>query len=573
MKQNKGESKMTFLRKLGLAAVLSVLATTAACTKKQANTDFEIGISQEFESLNPMVTTTVASFYTYGFVGRGLVSIDAQGQWYPQMAKAIPSLENGGAKIATVDGQKTIQATWEINEKAQWNDGTPITCADFQFTRNVADNDNVSVGSKEYFTVVKTVEWDPATPQKCLFTYDKLRWDFYQLGHFFPLPKHLEEPIFEKHKNEKQGYEKNSNYVTNPTLPGLYNGPYQVAEVKLGSHVVFVPNSKYYGAAPKISKILLKLIPNTGTLEANLLSGSIDKVASLGFTFDQALAFEKKVKEKNLPYQVLYKPSLVYEHIDLLLENPMLKDVRVRRALIHSINRDELVQALFEGRQPVADHFLASMDPWYSNDPAVVQKYAFDRGLAGKLLDEAGWKMGKDGIRAKDGEKLSLKFMTTAGNKTRETVQTFLQNQWKSVGVDVYMKNEPARVFFGETQKKRQYGGMAMYAWVSTPESSPRQTFHSSNIATEKNAWSGSNVPAWNNKKVDQVIDSLETEFDPKKRKTLAHELLKLYTEDAPVIPLYFRSDVAVIPKNLKNFELTGHEFSESNFVENWKLE
>jgi peptide/nickel transport system substrate-binding protein len=112
-----------------------------------------------------------------------------------------------------------------------------------------------------------------------------------------------------------------------------------------------------------------------------------------------------------------------------------------------------------------------------------------------------------------------------------------------------------------------------MYAWVSTPESSPRQTFHSSNIATEKNSWSGSNVPAWNSKKVDQVIENLEVEFDAKKRVSLAHELIKLYNEDVPVIPLYFRSDIAVVPKNLKNFELSGHEYSETNQSENWKLE
>ncbi len=562
---------MDFLRTWTKVSIIGLMML--GCTKRQGNSDFEIGISQEFESLNSMVTTTVASFYTFGFVGRGLVSLDPKGNWYPQLAKSIPSLENGAAKIVTVGGKKTIQATWEIKENALWNDGTPVTCADFLFTRNVADSDNVSVGSKEYYTMVSKIEWEPAKPQTCLFTYDKLRWDFFQVGKFFPLPKHLEEPIFEKYKNEKEGYEKNSNYVKNPTMAGLYNGPFQVAEMKLGSHITFVANPKFYGDAPKIQKIVLKLIPNTGTLEANLLSGTIDTVASLGFTFDQALAFEKKVKEKNLPFEVVYKPSLTYEHIDLLLENPILKDVRVRRALLHAINRPELVEALFESKQPVADHFLAGIDPWYSDDPSVVTKYEYNREKAAQLLDEAGWKIGADGIRTKNGEKLSLKFMTTAGNKIRETVQTFLQNQWKAVGVDVFMKNEPARVFFGETQKKRQYGAMAMYAWVSTPESSPRQTFHSSNIATEKNSWSGSNVPAWNSKKVDQVIENLEVEFDAKKRVSLAHELIKLYNEDVPVIPLYFRSDIAVVPKNLKNFELSGHEYSETNQSENWKLE
>ena len=151
-------------------------------------------------------------------------------------------------------------------------------------------------------------------------------------------------------------------------------------------------------------------------------------------------------------------------------------------------------------------------------------------------------------------------------------VQTFLQNQWKDVGIEITIKNEPARVFFGETTKKRKFGGLALYAWVSSPESTPRSTLHSSMIPTEKNGWSGQNQPGWSNKKVDDLIEKLDGEFDNKKRIELAHEILKLYTAEAPVIPLYYRSDVAVRPLELENFRLAGHQFSETNEIENWNV-
>jgi len=554
-----------------LSASLSYAPTASAAPLN--NKEFKVGISQEFENMNPLIMTMVASVYMYALVGRALVALDPDGKWVPQLAKTIPTLENGGAKIATVKGKKTVQATWEILDNASWGDGKPVVCADFKFSRDVASSPNVSVGAKEDFTQVETVEWDAKTPKKCLFTYDKARWNFNQIGRFLPLPQHLEASIFEKWGAKKEGYETNSNYSKNPTNPGLFNGPYIIQELKLGSHVTFVPNPHFYGAKPTIQKIIVKLIPNTATMEANLRSGTIDAISSLGFTFDQALAFEKKVKSESLPYSVEFKPSLTYEHIDLDLENPILKDVRVRKALVLSINREDLVKALFDGKQTAAEHNLAKIDPWYTSDPKKVVLYPYSKRDAAKLLDEAGWKVGADGYRFKDGKKLTLPFMTTAGNKIRETVQTYLQGQWKAVGIDVVIKNEPARVFFGETMRKRKFGAMGMYAWVSAPESDLKSSFHSTQIPTLANGWSGQNQMGWKNPKADEIMEKMETEFDLKKRIALAHEFLKYYTDEVPVIPLYYRADIAVSPLTLKNFRLTGHQYSETNDAEKWTVQ
>jgi peptide/nickel transport system substrate-binding protein len=557
-----------------LAVFMSVTLTQAPANAALSNDEFKVGMTQEFENLNPLIMTMVASVYMYGLVGRALTTINTSGKWYPQLAKSIPTMENGGAKIVTVNGKKTVQAVWEIVPEAKWSDGKPVTCEDFQFSRDVAESPNVLIGLKETYTMVSKVEWDAKTPQKCTFTYDKARWDFNQMAQFFPLPKHLEKAVYDKWSSKKEGYETNSNYSKNPTMPGLYNGPYMIQEVKLGSHVTFVPNPHFYGDAPKIKKIVVKLIPNTATLEANLRSGTIDAVSSLGFTFDQALAFAKKVKTESLPYMVDFKPSLTYEHIDLNLENPFLKDVKVRKALVYAINREELVQALFEGKQTMALHNMAPIDPWFTADAKKIVLYPYSKKSANSLLDQAGWKMNeKDGYRYKDNKKLSLQFSTTAGNKVRETVQTFLQAQWKAVGVEVIIKNEPARVFFGETTKKRKYGAMAMYAWVSSPESQLKPNFHSSQIATAKNGWSGQNYTAWNNKKVDELTEKLESEFDFNKRVAIAHEFLKIYTDEVPVIPLYYRADVAVTPTALKGFHLPGHQFAETNEVETWNIQ
>lgn len=546
-------------------AVLASLASAAP-----SNSELKIGISQEFENMNPLIKTMSATSYMFSMVGRTLVSMDPDGKFYPQLAKFIPSIENGTAKLVDVGGKKKIIAQWEIIDNAKWGDGKPVICDDFALALKIAAAPTVSVGEKETFTQVEKIDVDPKNPKKCTFTYEKAKWDFYQLAQFYPLPKHIEASVFEKYGKQKEGYEKNSNYVKNPTMKGLYNGPYVITNVKLGDHVAFAPNPEFYGPAPKIQKIIVKLIPNTGTMEANLRSGTIDMISTLGLSFDEAVAFEKKAKAEKLPYLVTFTPSVTYEHIDLNLKQPILKDVKVRKALLLGLNRADLTKALFDGKQEPAVHNISPKDPWFTKDPNKITIYPYSKREAGKLLDEAGWKMGPDNYRHKDGKKMSLVFMTTAGNKVRELVQVYLQNQYKQLGIELVIKNQPARVFFGDTTRKMNYGEMALFAWVSSPENSPRSVLHSSQIPSDKNGWSGQNFMSWANKDADALMDQLDLEFNAAKRTELVHKILKLYTEEVPVLPLYYRSDVSVVPANLKNYRVSGHQFSETNAVENW---
>ncbi|MFV8257799.1 peptide ABC transporter substrate-binding protein [Bdellovibrio bacteriovorus] len=552
--------------------VVAGLGMTVQAVAAPSNTELKIGISQEFETMNPLIMSMSASAYMYRMVGRSLVVLTPEGKWVTQLAKEIPSLDKGTAKIIEEGGKKKIVANWEIIESAKWGDGKPVICQDFITSHTIATSPTVSVGEKEQWTQVEKIDIDPKNPKKCTFKYEKAKWDFFTLAQFFPVPTHLEKPVFDKYSKQKEGYEKNSNYVRNPTNPGLYNGPYVISEVKLGSHVAFAANPNFYGKQPNIKKVIVKLIPNTGTMEANLRSGTIDMISTLGLDLDQALAFEKKNKSENLPYVVHFVPSVTYEHIDLRLDNPILKDVNVRKALLYSINRDDLVKALFENKQQVALHNVSPKDPWFTADPKEITVYRYSKREAGKLLDAAGWTMGKDGYRYKDGKKLSIVFQTTAGNKTRELVQVYLQNQWKQAGIEVLIKNEPARVFFGETMSKRKFEGMALFAWVSSPENSPRSTVYSKAIPNNSNGWSGQNYHGWTNATVDKNLEALDLEFNAKKRADLVHEILKLYTAEVPVLPLYYRSDISVTPKNLKGYKMAGHQFYETNNIEDWNL-
>ena len=530
-----------------------------------------IAIAQEFDSLNPMITQMSAAEYILAMTNRSLNNLSPELNIENHIAVSTPTLENGKAVIYEENGKRMIKCSWEIRPEAKWGDGTDVTGHDIKFTWTVGLNENVTIAERKSYKDIKKIEVDADNPKK--FTvYQIARYDYFKRFGSPILPKHLEEPVFNQYKDEPQGYEKNSNYVTNPDTPGLYCGPYLIKEVKLGSHVILEPNPHFYGKKPSFKRITIKKISETSTLLLNLKNNNIDMIAPVGLNFDDVLVFKRKCEEENLPYTVHIKEGLVYEHIDLNLRNPILQDLRVRKALVYALNREKLSEDFFEGKQAPAIHNIAPSDPAYIDDPEKFVFYYSTR-KAKKLLDEAGWKMQDDGYRYKDGKRLEFVLMTTAGNKIRSQVQVWLQSEWKKVGIHISIKNQNANNFFGKTVKRAEYPHMAMFAWLSLPDSTVRSTLHSNSIPTEKNSFSGSNSGGWKNAKVDSWIDEFELELDLGKRIKIMQKILVEYSNDVPVIPLFYRTNSTVTPAKIKGLRISGHNISEAMHVEDWYIE
>ena len=96
--------------------------------------ELNIGITQEFENFNPLIMSMMATTYMYRMVARTLNVLDENGEWVPQLAEVIPTLENGLARRTTNDGHPMIEALWKIKSNATWGDGTPVTCRDVKFS-------------------------------------------------------------------------------------------------------------------------------------------------------------------------------------------------------------------------------------------------------------------------------------------------------------------------------------------------------------------------------------------------------------------------------------------------------
>ena len=532
-----------------------LLCATAAA---QPHRSLTIGVSAFPSTLQPAIDPDSIKFYILGFADRPVTAYDATSRLQCLLCTELPSLANGGAALEGAGMRVTVH----FRPGLTWADGAPLGAADLAFTARVGRD------PKSGFTNTKT--WQRVTavdvpdPLTAVMHLSEPYYQFDELGEL--LPAHLEESVFDA-AAEPGAYMQRSLYNREPLNPGLYNGPYRITAIETGSQLVLERNEHWLGARPAFDRIVIRAIGNTASLQANLLSGDVDMVPGdgVGLTLDQVLALQAQYPQR---FAYAYKPNLAYSHIDLQLDNPALADVRVRRALLMGIDRQAIVDRLMGGRVPVANSFVNPMEPQYTAD---VPTYPYDPAAARALLAEAGWRPGPDGVcRNADGQRLSLQFSTPTGVRARELQQQVMQSEWRAIGVETVIKNEPARTLFGETLKHRQFTGLVMFGWSSSVESSPRQVLSSGQIPSAANGWGGGDYTGFHDSRMDAAIDALERELDFAKRKPLWAEIQRIYAEQLPVLPLFFGSEAHVWPLWLHGVVPTGHNQPSSLAVEGW---
>ena len=545
--------------------------------------DIIIGTTNEFDSIHPLAYVGGTSSYIIHMTNRALVYTDYKGDLIPGIATEIPSFSNKQVLFDNKTGG--MKVIWKIRPEAKWGDGTLVTCADLDFAREVGSSENVGVVEREPFTSVTKIEYKDSKSQECIFHYSKQIREYSRLNNFFALPAHLEKKKFEENKKTPSQYERISSYTSAFTNPGLYNGPFIVSEIKQGSHVTLMQNPNFFGTKPKLKKVIIKVVPNSATMKAQLITGQIDFISWMGgIGLELAADIEKqnernsdRTNDKNSEKFKLKVISATMNNFDFLcfnLDNPIISDGEVRRALNLAIDRNEINNSFFLGKARPADQVVGPADPWYVESAELKASIIPDKKMARTILDKRGWKLDeKDKYRYKEGKRLSIVITAAAGNKLRETIEVFLQAVWKDIGVELIIKNVPPRVLFGEVLKNRKFEGITYFGTGFGPEESRRQYFHSESIPSEKNSWSGRNYMGWKNAKSDQIWDKMSSTFDFKERQVLAKEFVLEVNKDLPVLPIIYRTEVVATRSDLKGFRINVAGLYDSIEIENWYFE
>ncbi|MCV6606449.1 MAG: peptide ABC transporter substrate-binding protein, partial [Porticoccaceae bacterium] len=484
----------------------------------QAKKHLIVGIGQYPNTLHRSFSSMMASTYAVAPMLRELTIYDDKSELVCRTCVTLPTIENGFAVLETTpEGKPGIAVTFQIHPEFTWGDGTPVIAEDFKLRWEIGRNPDAGSIAPSAFEPI--YQFDVVNEKTFVLHYDEVKYSFNDIWLIPPIPSGLERPIYEQ---DPERYKDRSLYQTDPTNPGLWNGPYRLERVTAGSELTLVRNPHWFGEQPRFDSVTLRAIENTAALEANLLSGSIDMIAgqSNGLQIDQGISFEKR---HGADYRVLYTHKALMELILVQLKtNPILADKRVRQALLYTLDRERINQQLFAGKQPVA-HIG---DRKYDSVPEAVPQYNYDPERAIALLEQAGWDKVKNGVRHNNaGEPLQLEFLSSSGNKSRELIQQAIQAQLKAVGVDARIKVETPRVLFGQSLRKRTFEGLALIGTSPTADRQYRQ-LHS----TSYNG--GRNAMGYNNPEVDRLIEAYEQELDAAKRRQYAEQIMRITREE-----------------------------------------
>ena len=494
-----------------------------------------VGLGQEPTVFNPLMVHIEVDDGVHFSVFDALFRIDPQGVIQPNLAVEVPDQKNGGI---SEDGLK-----WRIRlrDDVRWHDGTPFSAEDVKFTLELITNPNFRSWRTAGHALVRDIT---------VISPTEISWRMEEP--FAPYLSFLTETfIVPKHILEKEANPNNAAFNQAP----VGTGPFKWGQRVPGDHLELVANPNYFGEGPHIERLVFKYIPDLTVLYTQFKSGDVDLVGQPYITPDHY------GEAKTLPNRVVtLVPRTSFESFYLNLERPQFKELAVREALYAAIDKEAIIQGLYYGVPTPTETFMPRQSFFFN---ANLPLHQFDVNRAGKILDQAGWAKGADGIRAKNGVRLSFTNSTTSGDPLREQVQQYLQQTFAQLGVEMKISNLPAAVMWGEFWTQSQFDSVIVgssYLIGADPDVTNR--LHSHSIAVKGGR--GSNNAQYTNPEVDALLDKGARTFDSEARRAIYSRVQELVRRDLPFLPLYQSNAVEGLKKGINGFVPNGNTRTES---------
>jgi peptide/nickel transport system substrate-binding protein len=473
----------------------------------------------------------------------GMAVEDQQGNLQAQLAREVPSLENGLWRVLP-DGR--METTWRLRPSAAWHDGTPVTPSDLIFTVRVGQEREVASFHHRGFEAIESVE--QSAPDSVL-----VRWSqpFFEADYLFtsqanfgmPLPKHILEQAYDTDKGS---------FLDHPywTVDFVGAGPFRVRELALGSYLLLGANDVYPLGRPKIDEVEVRFITDLSALIANLLSGDLDLTIGRAVSVEQAVSLRERWTQGKVVVEPGQSWTALYpQHVN---PNPaVVADARFRRALEHALDRSEMVETLLHGVVLVAHSPIGPHRRDFSAVESSVVRYEYDPRRAAQLIESLGYTRGADGSFRDAAEAvLTVELRSTGGDDFRDREVLSIADSWQRNGVTTDVVFIPR-----QRATDREYRVLKPGFELVSQGAQLRDLYnlHSRVIPSAETRWVGTNRGRYSSPELDRLLDQFLVTIPRQERNGLLARVIHHITDQAVVMGVYHSANSTAISDRLMN--------------------
>jgi peptide/nickel transport system substrate-binding protein len=500
-----------------------------------------VAYDREIDVLNPFTSQNLVDI-SFSMI-EGLVTTDDHNRYVPVLAKAIPTEDNG---LIRRKGDGSLEMTWPLQENVRWHDGAPFTSADVCFTWRFVTSPDSETYNRDQYLGIK----DCGTPDDhtVVFTWDG-EYAYYSGLFEAVLPKHLLGGLTAAEIVNYEPYNRGRATVG--------TGPFRFAEWKTGEYIRVVRNPDYWrgSTVPQIDEIVWAFIPDSNTRLNALRRGQ--------YHWGRVEPTQIPLVRRLPQYEVHLIDMNSVMHFDLSRSTDhgarLFDDVRVRRALFEAVDRRGIAEKLMEGTVKVADSPINPSSPYHAPN---LPSHPMDLDLSRRLLDEAGWVPGGDGVREKNGERFSFALLNRAGSRDRILVAEVIQSDLKAIGVEVRFETLESAAWT-QRWRKRQWEAIVS-AWFLPADPG----------LTSQYACSGANnMTGFCDPELDELLERSDRAMSYRARRPLLDRVQERLVETARTLPLYVNVTPELVNRGIENYRGSGTNFGSFWNLYDWTLD
>ena len=493
--------------------------------------------SADPKTLNVPLGTSAVTGDLASFMFSYAVRYDEHARPVPDALMEVPTVQNGDVSR---DG---LTLKYKLRHNIKWHDGQPLRCDDLKFTWQVVMNPHNLVNTTDGYKDIKDI--DCSNPFVAVVHMKKLYAPYLQQlwgvnGNAPILPKHILEQY-----NDAKGSFNTAPFNSAP----VGSGPFKFVSWERGVRVVMSAFNDYFLGPPKLKQVIFKIMPDENTMETQLQTHEVDLLAR-----GSGLNWPRYVQIASQPssgLKAIRVDTFLYSHIDFNLRRPLFQDRNVRVALAYGVNRQEIVDKIQHGSGSAAETDQSKNLSWAHADD--IEHHDYDPQKARQILDADGWKVGPDGIRVKNGQRLTFTYSTQTESTAGKAIQELVQREWHDIGADAVVRNYSTAQFFDNNPATGTLQGghydVAGFSWVAAADPDDSPIYGNDNFAPH-----GQNALFWNDARASAAMhDALKT-LDINRRKADYKIVQQELASQVPTIILYFLKEPYVYNIDLKGF-------------------